>query len=132
VTFTSVGTSTQVSLRNQIHSFQPKAILSRTWCTFCEENHNENTCEIKKNAREGIFGKRINITMVALDWAQEEDVIMVETQNKSYQNKSKGGHPKTTFARSTSFQQTNPQITRGTQSPEVSTLSYLSKYDTLK
>jgi hypothetical protein len=34
VTSTSVETSTQVALRNQTHSFQPKAILSRTWCNF--------------------------------------------------------------------------------------------------
>jgi hypothetical protein len=66
VTSTSAETSTQAALRNQTHSFQPKAILSRTWCNFCEENHDENTCEIKKNAREHIFGKIYDTTIVAL------------------------------------------------------------------
>jgi hypothetical protein len=45
-TSTPAETSTQASFRNQTNNFQPKAILSRTWCNFCEENHDENTCEI--------------------------------------------------------------------------------------
>jgi len=32
MTSNSAKTSTWVALRNQTHSFQPKAILSRTWC----------------------------------------------------------------------------------------------------
>jgi hypothetical protein len=71
--------------------------------------------------------------IVALYWDHEEDVMMVDTQNKSYQNKNKGGPPKTTFSPSTSSHQTNPQITRGTQSPEVISTSYSSsKYNILK
>jgi hypothetical protein len=49
--------SAQASLQNQSQSFQPKTILSRAWCNFCEENHEESTCELRKNARERIFGK---------------------------------------------------------------------------
>jgi hypothetical protein len=52
--------------------------------------------------------------IATLDWAPEEDVMMVDTRNKSYQNKSKGGPPKSTFAPSTSSHQTDPQTTRGT------------------
>jgi hypothetical protein len=66
-------------LINQAHSFQPKAIISITWCNFCEENHDENTCEIKNNAREHIFGKIYNTIIATLDWAHEEDVMIVDT-----------------------------------------------------
>jgi hypothetical protein len=59
--------------------------------------------------------------------------MMVDTRNKSYANKGKGGNPKTTFAPSSSSQQTNPQVTKGTQSQEVSTSSpSSSKYNILK
>jgi hypothetical protein len=47
-----VESSSQVVLRNQpINSLpynQPKAILSRAWCNFCDDNHEESTCEVKK------------------------------------------------------------------------------------
>jgi hypothetical protein len=57
VASTSAETSTQVVLRNQPQNFQPKTILSRAWCNFCEENHDENTCEVRRNAREQFLGK---------------------------------------------------------------------------
>jgi hypothetical protein len=41
------------------NTFQPKAIMARSWCNFCEENHEESTCEVKRNARDKIFGKRL-------------------------------------------------------------------------
>jgi hypothetical protein len=47
-----------------------------------DQNHNENTFEIKHNAREHIFGKKIDTTIVTLDWAQEEDIMMVDTRKK--------------------------------------------------
>jgi hypothetical protein len=59
--------------------------------------------------------------------------MMVDTRNKSYANKGKGGPPKTTFSPSSSSQQTNPQVTKGAQSQEVSTSSpSSSKYNILK
>jgi hypothetical protein len=109
-------TYAQTILRNQNNNFHLKAILSRTWCNFCEENHNENTCEIKLSTRESVFDKKIDTTIDALYWAHEEDFMMVDTQNKYYENKGKGGPPKTTFSHNSSSQQTNPQVTRGTQS----------------
>jgi hypothetical protein len=56
-------TSSQATFRNQPNNFQPnnyppKAILSRAWCNFCEDNHDESTCEVKKSARDRIFGKK--------------------------------------------------------------------------
>jgi hypothetical protein len=79
VNSTSIETSTQVALRNQTHSFQTKGILPRTWFNFCEENHDENTCDIKKNAREQIFSKISSTMIAAPDWDHEEDVMMVDT-----------------------------------------------------
>jgi hypothetical protein len=71
--------------------------------------------------------------VVSLDWAPEENVMMANTRNKYYQNNNKGGPHKTTFSPSTSSHQTDPQITRGTQSPEViPTSSSSSKYNILK
>jgi hypothetical protein len=67
-------------------------------------NHNENTCEIKKNPRECFFGKRTDIKIVSLEWDQEEDLMMVDTQKKYYQSKGKGGPPKTNFSPNSSSQ----------------------------
>jgi hypothetical protein len=59
--------------------------------------------------------------------------MMVDKQNKYYQNNNKGGHSKTTFSPSKSSHKTDPQITRGTQSLEViPTSSSSSKYNILK
>jgi hypothetical protein len=45
------SSSSLVPFRNtNENTFQPKAIMSRSWCNFCEENHEESTCEVKKNA----------------------------------------------------------------------------------
>jgi hypothetical protein len=106
-TSSQVETSTQAAFRNQPKNFQPnnyppKAILSRDWCNFCEDNHDESTYEVKKNARERIFGKKVDTIIVALYWDLEEDVMMVDTRNKSYENKGKGGPSKTTFSPSSS------------------------------
>lgn len=48
--------STQVVLinhttKNLFHN-HPKAIIYRDWCMFCDENHEESTCEVKKRAQE--------------------------------------------------------------------------------
>jgi hypothetical protein len=58
--------------------------------------------------------------------------MMVNTRNKSYANKGKGGNPKTTFSPSSSSQDTNPQVVTTTQSQEVSTSLPPSKYNILK
>jgi hypothetical protein len=50
--------------------------------------------------------EKIETTIVALDWDPEEDVMLVNTRNKTYVNKGKGGNPKTTFSPSSSSQDT--------------------------
>jgi hypothetical protein len=49
------------------NNFQPKAIMHHSWCKFCEEHHEESTCEVKKSERDKIFGKRPETTIVVLD-----------------------------------------------------------------
>jgi hypothetical protein len=54
------------------NNFQPKAILPRSWCNFCEEHHEETTCEVRKSARDKIFGKRPEATIVVLDFSSQK------------------------------------------------------------
>ena len=44
--------------------------MTRSWYNFCEENHEESTSEVKKNARDKIYGKRPDTTIVVLDWVE--------------------------------------------------------------
>ena len=66
--------------------------------------------EVKKKEQERIFGKNYEKTIATLDWAHEEDVMLVNARNKSYANKGKGIIPKTIFSPSFSSQNTNPQV----------------------
>jgi hypothetical protein len=66
------------------NNFQPKAIMPHSWCNFCEEHHEESTCEVKKSAIDKIFGKRLETTSVVLDFSELEDVMIINTRNKSY------------------------------------------------
>jgi hypothetical protein len=51
------------------NNFHPKVIMPHSWCNFCEEHHEESTCEVKKSIRDKIFGKRPETTIVVLDFA---------------------------------------------------------------
>jgi hypothetical protein len=51
------------------NNFHPKAIMPRIWCKFCEEHHEESKCEVKKSVRDKIFGKRLEATIVVLEFA---------------------------------------------------------------
>ena len=64
------SSSSTPPFRNPIeNNFQPKAILPQSWCKFCEEHHEEATCEVRKSARDKIFGKIPETTIVVLDFA---------------------------------------------------------------
>jgi hypothetical protein len=133
---TPTESSIQVVLTNHqnITLFQnkPKDILSRDCYDFFDDNHEESTCEVNKIAQEKIFGKNIETTIVSLDWAREEDVMIVNTRNKSYANKGNSGNPKTTFPPISSSQDTNPQVAMTSRSQEVSTSLPPSKYNIIK
>ena len=103
-----VETSSQATFRNpNDNPFQPKAIMSHAWCNFCEENHKESTCEVKKNAKDRIFIKRSDATIVVIYWDQHDDVMVVNTRNKSYPNRKKIDPPRTTSTSRTSSKGTD-------------------------
>jgi hypothetical protein len=58
--------------------------MPQSWCNFCEERHEETTCEVNKSARDKIFGKRPETTIAVLHFAEPEDVMIINTRNKSY------------------------------------------------
>jgi hypothetical protein len=84
------------------NKFQPKAIMPRSWCNFCEEHHEESTCEVKKSVRDKIFSKRPETTIIVLDFAKPEDVMIINTRNKSYAPKGKYDPPRTSSSPSSS------------------------------
>jgi hypothetical protein len=105
--------------------------MPRSWCNFCEEHHEESTCEVKKSARDKIFGKRPETTIVVLDFAEPEDVMIINTRNKSYASKGKYDPPRTSSSPSSSSPAATVQVTKtpdsqGTPSPLPS-----SKYNIL-
>jgi hypothetical protein len=80
--------------RNPVeNNFHPKAILPRSWCKFCEEHHEETTYEVKKSDRDKIFGKIPEDTIVFLDFAKPEDIMVINTRNKAYAPKGKFDPP---------------------------------------
>jgi hypothetical protein len=84
------SSSSAPPFRNLVeNNFQSKAILPQSWCNFCEEHHEETTCEVKKIARDKIFGKRPEATIVVLDFVELEDVMVINTRNKAYTPKGK-------------------------------------------
>jgi len=114
-----------------LNNFQPKYIMPRSWCKFCEEHQEETTCEVRKSARVKIFGKILETTIVVLDFSDPEDVTILNTRNKSYSPKGKYDPPRN----STSPRSSSPDSTvhvpkvpdnQGTTSPLPS-----SKYNIL-
>jgi hypothetical protein len=98
-----VSSSSSPPLKNlNENNFQPKAIMPCSWCNFCEEHHEESTCEVKKSVRDKIFGKRLETTIVVLEFAEREDVMIINTRNKSYAPKGKFDPPRTSSSPSSS------------------------------
>jgi hypothetical protein len=87
--------------------------------------------KLRKGHMSKSLEKMTETTIVSLDWDPDEDVMLVNTRNKSYTNKGKGNIPKTTFSPSSSSQNTNPQVVTTTQSPETSVSFPPSKYNIL-
>ena len=84
------------------NNFQPKAILPWSWCNFCEEHHEETTCEVNKSAIDNIFGKRPKVTIIVLDFAKTEDAMVINTRNKAYTPKGKFDPPRNSSSPSSS------------------------------
>jgi hypothetical protein len=96
--------------------------MPRSWCKFCEEHYEESTCEVKKSVKDKIFGKRPKTTIVVLDFAEPEDVMIINTRNKSYALKRKHDPPRTSsipssFSPAATVQVTKTPDSQGTSSP---------------
>jgi hypothetical protein len=113
------------------NSFQPKAIMSRSWCNFYKENHEDSTCEVKKSAIDKIFGKNPETTIVVLDWAELEDVMIINTRNKSYAPKGKYDPPRNSSTPASSSQGTNVQTFKIPESQRVPSTLPSSKHNIL-
>jgi hypothetical protein len=105
--------------------------MPRSWCNICEEHHKESTCEVKKSARDKIFGKRPETTIDVLDFPEPEDVMIINTRNKSYASKGKCDLPHTSSIPNSSSPATTVQATKNTDSQGVSSPLPSSKYNTL-
>jgi hypothetical protein len=113
------------------NNFKPKAIMPHNWCKFCEDHHEETTCEVKKSVKDNIFGKRPETTIVVLDFSQPKDVMIINTRNKSYAPKGKYDPPRNSSSPRSSSPDATIQVpkvpdSQGTRSPIPS-----SKYNIL-
>jgi hypothetical protein len=113
------------------NNFQPKAIMPRNWCNVCEEHHEESTSEVKKSAQDKIFGKRPETTIVVLDFAEPEDVMIINTRNKSYASKGKYNPPCTFSSPSSSSLAATVQATKTPDNQGVPSPLPSSKYNIL-
>jgi hypothetical protein len=111
------------------NNFQPKAIMPCSWCNFCEEHHEESTCEVKKSAIDKIFGKRHETTIAILDFAEPEDVMIINTRNKSYAPKGKYDPPHTSSSPSSSSPTSIVQVPKAPDSQGITPLLPSSKYN---
>jgi hypothetical protein len=111
--------------------FQPKAIMYRSWCNFCEENHEESTCEVKKNVRDKIFSTRLDTTIVVLDWFEPKDVMIINTKNKSYTTKGKYDPPRTSSSPSSSSESDGTQVVKTSKNQGVFSPLPSSQYNIL-
>jgi hypothetical protein len=105
--------------------------MSWSWCNFCEENHEESTCEVKKSARDKIFGKNPETTIVVLDWEETKYVMIINTRNKSYSSKGKYDPPHTSCSPSSSSQDSIVQATKTPDSQGFPSPLPSSKYNIL-
>jgi hypothetical protein len=110
------------------NNFHPKAILPRSWCKFCEEHHEETTCEIRKIARDKIFGKIPEATIVVLDFSEPEDVMVINTRNKAYASKGKFDPPSSSSNPSSSSIAATPQVPKVPENQGITPPPPSSKY----
>jgi hypothetical protein len=105
--------------------------MTHTWCNFWEENNDENTYEVEINFRDKIFGKRLDTMIIVLDLPEPEDVMVVNTRNKSYTAKRKFDLPHTSSTPSSSSQNVDTQFVRTSSNQGVSPPLPYSKYNIL-
>ena len=85
---TGASSSSAPPFRNPIeNNFQPKVIMPRSWCNFCEEHHDETTCEVRKSAIDKIFGKSVRDLTPQISRTMYSDVIKVNINNALQQSR---------------------------------------------
>jgi hypothetical protein len=126
------SSSSAPPLRSPIeNNFQPKAILPWSWCNFCKEHHKETTCEVKKSARDKIFGKRLEATIDVLDFVEPEYVMVINTRNKAYAPKGKFDPPLIFSSPSSSSTAATLQVPKFLESQGITPPIPSSKYNIL-
>jgi hypothetical protein len=105
--------------------------MPQIWCNFCEEHHEESTCEVKKSSKDKIFGKIPETTITVLDFAEPEDVMIINTRNKSYALKGKYDPPHTSSSPSSSSLASTVQVTKTPNRLETPSPLPSSKYNIL-
>jgi hypothetical protein len=126
------SSSSAPPFRNPIeNNFQPKAIIYRSWCNFCEEHHEEATCEVRKSTKDKIFGKRPKTTIVVLDFIEPEEVMIINTRNKSYAPKGKYDPPRNSSSPSSSSPTSTVQVPKVPNSQGKNSPLPSSKYTIL-
>jgi hypothetical protein len=96
-----------------------------------QRSHKEATCEVKKSVRDKIFGKRLEATIFVLDFAEPEDLMVINTRNKAYAPKGKFDPPPSSSSLSSSSTTTMPQLPKIPESQRITTLPPSSKYNIL-
>jgi len=81
-----VNTSSLLPPPNQQSVNHTRTLLTRPFCNFCEEHHDPKTCKVLKSTRERVFGKRPDLSINALDWMIDEDVLAVTTRSHNQRN----------------------------------------------
>jgi hypothetical protein len=91
----------------------------------------ESTCEVKKSARDKIFGKIPETTIVVLDFVEPEDVMIINTRNKSYAPKGKYDPPRPSSSPSSSSPALTVQVSKALDSQGTTSPLPSSKYNIL-
>jgi hypothetical protein len=105
--------------------------LPLSCCNFCEEHHEETTCEVRKSARDKIFGKRPETIIVVLDFSKPEDVMIINTRKKAYAPKGKFDHPRNSSSPSSSSPIVIVQVPKVLESQGTNSFLPSSKYNIL-
>jgi hypothetical protein len=126
------SSSSSPTLKNlNENNFQPKSISPHSWHKFCEEHHEESTCEVKKSSKDKIFGKIPETTIVVLDIAEPKDIMIINTRNKYYAPKGKYDLPCTSSNPSSSSPAGIVHVSKAPDNKGTTFLFPSSKYNIL-
>ena len=71
-------------------------LLNQPWCNFCDDYHEEQTCEVMKESKEGIFGKNqasiVNNSVVNSLEFEDEEVHLVNSKANNYNRIPRNGN----------------------------------------